>query len=137
MHTDEPMKTLIVEDDFTSRFLLQSFLAPYGECHAAVNGREAVEAFQQMKANGGGFDLICMDIMMPEVDGQTALKEIRALEQSGGVMLGDEVKIIMVTAVPDMKVMAESFRLGCDAYLRKPVDTGELLRYLKSFSLVS
>jgi len=41
---DENMKTLIVEDDFTSRFLLQNFLAPYGECHAAVNGREALDA---------------------------------------------------------------------------------------------
>jgi len=131
------MKILIVEDDFTSRFLLQSFLAPYGECHAAVNGREAVEAFQRMKACGAGFDLICMDIMMPEMDGQTALQQIRGLEESAGVMLGAGVKIIMVTAVPDMKVMAESFRIGCDAYLRKPVDTGELLRYLRSFSLVS
>ena len=131
------MKTLIVEDDFTSRFLLQTFLAPYGECHAAVNGREGVDAFRWAKEAGLGFDLICMDIMMPEMDGQTALQQIRAWEESAGVMLGQEVKIIMVTAVPDMKVMAESFRLGCDAYLRKPVDTGELLRYLKSFSLVS
>ncbi|MGO9211004.1 MAG: response regulator [Terriglobales bacterium] len=131
------MRTLIVEDDFTSRFLLQTFLAPYGECHAAVNGREAVDAFRWAKEGGAGFDLICMDIMMPEMDGRAALKEIRALEESAGTLPGTGVKIIMVTAVPDMKVMAASFQLGCDAYLRKPVDTGELLRYLKSLSLVS
>jgi two-component system chemotaxis response regulator CheY len=40
------MRTLIVEDDFTSRLLLQSFLSEYGECHIAVNGREAVAAFR-------------------------------------------------------------------------------------------
>jgi two-component system, chemotaxis family, chemotaxis protein CheY len=131
------MRILIVEDDFSSRFLLQSFLAPYGECHAAMNGREAVEAFRLANANGAGFDLICMDIMMPEVDGQEALQQIRALEESAGILAGAGVKIIMVTAMPDMKVMATSFQLGCDAYLRKPVDTGELLGYLKSFSLVS
>ena len=131
------MRTLIVEDDFTSRFLLQSYLAPYGECHAAVNGREAVDAFRLAKEHGAGFDLICMDIMMPEMDGQEALRQIRALEEAAGTVPGAGVKIIMVTAVPDMKVMAASFKLGCDAYLRKPVDTGELLRYLKSFSLVS
>jgi len=131
------MKSLIVEDEFTSRFLLQTFLAPYGECHAAVNGREALDAFRWAKEAGAGFDLICMDIMMPEMDGQTALKQIRAWEESAGMMLGTGVKVFMVTAVPDMKVMAESFRMGCDAYLRKPVDTGELLRYLRSFGLVS
>lgn len=131
------MKILIVEDDFTSRFLLQTFLAPYGQCHAAVNGREAVEAFRLAKEGGAGFDLICMDIMMPEMDGQAALAQIRALEESAGTLPSKGVKIIMVTAVPDMKVMAASFQLGCDAYLRKPVDKGELLRYLKSFSLVS
>ena len=131
------MRTLIVEDDFTSRFLLQSFLAPFGECHAAVSGREAIDAFRLAKENGSEFDLICMDIMMPEVDGQAALAQIRTLEASAGILPDTGVKIIMVTAVPDMKVMAASFQLGCDAYLRKPVDTGELLRYLKSFSLVS
>jgi two-component system chemotaxis response regulator CheY len=38
------MRTLIVEDDFTSRLLLQTFLSRYGECHVAINGKEAVEA---------------------------------------------------------------------------------------------
>jgi len=131
------MRTLIVEDDFTSRYLLQSFLAPYGECHSALNGREAVDAFRLARESGSRFDLICMDIMMPEMDGQEALGQIRALEESAGTPPGAGVKIIMVTAVPDIKVMAASFKLGCDAYLRKPVDTGELMRYLKSFGLVS
>jgi len=131
------MRTLIVEDDSTSSLLLQSILSPFGSCHAAVNGREAVDAFLRAKASGTEFDLICMDIMMPEMDGQAALTQIRSLEESAGVLPGAGVKIIMVTAVPNMKVMAESFQLGCDAYLRKPVNTGELLRYLKSFSLVA
>jgi two-component system chemotaxis response regulator CheY len=39
------MKILIVDDDFTSRVLLQEMLSPYGQCHMAVNGREAIEAF--------------------------------------------------------------------------------------------
>ena len=40
------MRTLIVEDDFTSRLLLQTVLSRYGECHVAINGKEAVEAFR-------------------------------------------------------------------------------------------
>jgi two-component system chemotaxis response regulator CheY len=45
------MKTLIVEDDFTSRLFLQKILSPYGECHIAVNGNEAVQAFQMATDN--------------------------------------------------------------------------------------
>ena len=46
------MKTLIVEDDFTGRLLLQTLLSPYGECHIAVNGREAVDAFRRAMKRG-------------------------------------------------------------------------------------
>ncbi len=67
------MRTLIVEDDFTSRLLLQSFLSRYGDCHIAVNGLEAVAAFRAAKEKGENYNLICMDIMMPEMDGQTAV----------------------------------------------------------------
>ena len=52
------MKTLIVEDDFTSRLLLQTFLSRYGECHLAVNGKEAVEAFRMALDNGSPYNLI-------------------------------------------------------------------------------
>ena len=62
-------------------FLPQSFLARYGDCHIAVNGKEAVEAFRIGFECGEPYDLVCMDIMMPEMDGQTAVKEIRALEE--------------------------------------------------------
>ena len=75
------MRTLVVEDDFTSRLLLQSFLAKYGDCHIAVNGKEAITAFRTANQEGNKYDLICMDIMMPEMDGQAAITQIRDLEQ--------------------------------------------------------
>jgi len=50
------MRTLIVEDDFTSRLLLQTFLAKYGECHVAVNGKEAVAAFKAAEESGQYYD---------------------------------------------------------------------------------
>ena len=101
------MKILIVDDDFASRLLLQAVLSRYGECHIAVNGREAVEAFRAAQENVG-YDLICLDIMMPDVDGQTALKEIRALEEARGISSSAGAKIIMTTALDDMKTMAGS-----------------------------
>ena len=130
------MRTLIVEDDFTSRLLLQSLLAPYGECHLAVNGREAVAAFRTAQKSGQAYDLICMDIMMPEMDGQTAVKEIRALEEAGGTLSTQGVKIIMTTALDDVKNVVESFKSLCDAYLFKPIDTGKLDAHLRELDLV-
>src|ERR1039457_5462592 len=130
------MRTLIVEDDFTSRLLLQSFLAHYGECHIAVNGKEAVAAFRAALESGRPYDLICMDIMMPEMDGQTAAREIRALEEAGGTLSTEGVKIIMTTALDDVKNVVQSFKSLCDAYLFKPIDTGKLLAHLREFDLV-
>ncbi len=79
------MKTLIVEDDFTSRVLLQEVLKRDGTVHIAVNGKEAVDAVRAAMDAGEPYDLICLDIMMPEMDGYEALKEIRAIEESRGI----------------------------------------------------
>jgi two-component system chemotaxis response regulator CheY len=130
------MRTLIVEDDFTSRLLLQSFLSPYGDCHIAVNGREAVAAFRAAQESGQAYDLICMDIMMPEMDGQMAVKKIRALEEAGGTLSTNGVKIIMTTALNDAKNVVEAFKALCDVYLFKPIDTGKLLSHLRDLRLV-
>jgi two-component system, chemotaxis family, chemotaxis protein CheY len=130
------MRTLIVEDDFTSRLLLQSFLSRYGECHVAVNGKEAVEAFRLSQRSGRAYNLICMDIMMPEMDGQAAIQEIRAMEEVSGVLSTCGAKIIMVTALDDMKNVMASFKALCDAYIFKPVDTAQLLDHLRSLALV-
>jgi two-component system chemotaxis response regulator CheY len=130
------MRTLIVEDDFTSRLLLQSFLSKYGECHIAVNGKEALAAFRAAQESGRKYHLICMDIMMPEMDGQTAVKEIRALEEAGGTFSTNGAKIIMTTALDDVKNVVQSFQSLCDAYLFKPIDTGKLLAHIKDLDLV-
>jgi two-component system, chemotaxis family, chemotaxis protein CheY len=130
------MRTLIVEDDFTSRLLLQSFLSKYGECHIAVNGKEALAAFRVAQESGQKYDLICMDIMMPEMDGQTAVKQIRALEEAGGTLSSKGAKIIMTTALADVKNIIQSFKSLSDAYLFKPIDTGKLLGHMQDLHLI-
>jgi two-component system chemotaxis response regulator CheY len=130
------MKTLIVEDDFVSRLLLQTFLSRYGECHIAVNGQEALDAFKRASFSGSPYHLICMDIHMPGMNGKDAVTSIRALEQSYGISSTQGVKIIMTTAEPDFNVVIQSFMELCDAYLFKPVDTGKLLHELQRFRLV-
>jgi two-component system chemotaxis response regulator CheY len=130
------LRTLLVEDDFASRLLLQTFLSRYGECHIAVNGREAVEAVRSALERGERYDLICMDIMMPEMDGREAVRRARALEVEHGILSSSGAKIIMTTAVEDMKEVIRCFQELCDAYLMKPIDLAQLLSHMRSYQLV-
>ncbi len=131
------MKTLIVEDDFVSRLLLQASLTPYGECHIAVNGKEAVKAFRAAREQGQHYDLVCMDIMMPEMDGQEALRQIRKLEDDADILSSDAAKVVMTTALDDIGSVMTAFKGLCDAYLMKPIDKAKLLAKLKSLRLIS
>jgi two-component system chemotaxis response regulator CheY len=130
------MKTLIVEDDFTSRLLLQELLRGYGPSHIAVNGKEAVAAVRGSHAAGEPYDLICMALMMPEMDGQQALKEIRALEKERGIVYTDGAKIVMTTALGDVKNAAAAYHGLCDAYLTKPIQKAKLLKELRELKLI-
>jgi two-component system chemotaxis response regulator CheY len=130
------LRVLLVEDDFASRLLLQTFLSRYGECHVAVNGKEAVEAFRSALERGERYDLICMDIMMPEMDGREAVRQVRALEEEYGIFSTSGAKIIMTTAVDDIREVVRCFRELCDAYLVKPIDLTKLLSQMKSYRLV-
>ena len=130
------MKSLIVEDDFTSRLLMQKILSPYGDSHVAVNGNEALSAFKNAINSEDPYQLICLDIMMPEMDGQATLKAIRAVELEKGVMIGDGVKIIITTALSDMTNKLTAIKGFCDAYLVKPIDRSKLLNLINSFGLI-
>jgi two-component system chemotaxis response regulator CheY len=131
------MKTLIVEDDFTSRLLLQEILKPYGPSHVAVNGREAVEAVRLALEANEPYDLICLDIMMPEMDGQAALKDIRAQEKARGILSSDGAKIVMTTALGDIRNVSAAYNSLCDGYLTKPIQKAKLLEELRTLKLIS
>lgn len=138
-HTDprgRQLRILLVEDDFTSRLLLQTFLSRYGECHIAVNGKEAVTAFRSCLETGRKYDLVCMDIMMPEMDGRAAIQEMRSTEEAWGTCSSDGAKIIMTTAVTDIKEILRCFHTLCDSYLMKPIDLAQLLAQMKSHQLI-
>jgi two-component system chemotaxis response regulator CheY len=135
--TPRKVRVLLVEDDFVSRLLLQTFLSRYGDCHVAVNGKEAVEAFRAALEQGQRYDLICMDIMMPEMDGREAVRQVRALEESRGILSSSGAKIIMTTAVEDVREVSRCYAELCDAYLTKPIDLTQLLNLMKSYKLAS
>lgn len=130
------MRMLVVEDDFVSRRLLSAFLSPYGHCDIAVDGEEAVCAFGLALKEGTPYDLVCLDIMMPNMNGQEALKNIRNLEKENNISIGEGARIIMTTALDDSKNVMQAFKGDCDAYLSKPIDKARLLEELKKLDLI-
>jgi two-component system chemotaxis response regulator CheY len=129
------MRILIVEDDFISRRLLCRYLEPHGECDVAVNGSEAVQAVRQSLEAGRAYDLICLDIMMPDLDGQEALRQIRNLEREKDEGAGARMRIIMTTALEDNDNVSQAFREQCDGYVTKPVDKKRFLQTLVDIGL--
>ncbi len=129
------MRILIAEDESTSRQLLHAYLTELGECDAVENGKEAVEKVKQSLKDGKPYQLICLDIMMPHMDGHAAIKAIRQLEHENGILLGDGSKIIMTTVLDDSKNIFGAFKSNCDAYALKPIDKALLFKQIRSLGL--
>ncbi len=131
------MKTLIVEDDYLSRALLSTMLSEYGVCHFAENGQEGLELFEKAYSKKDPYTLICLDIMMPVLDGLKTLVSLREKELQKGVAKKDRVKVIMVTAIDDKDSIINAFKAGeCEAYLTKPVDKEKLIGHIHQLGLV-
>lgn len=134
------MKILIVDDEYSSRDLLEHALRPYGACTEATNGLEAVAMFKKALLDGDPFNLVLMDILMPEMDGQQALKEIRLAEKAiYGISLNmkEYAHIIMVTILDDPGQLVEAYTKGkCSGYLNKPIVLGELFDKLRKNKLI-
>ncbi len=130
------MRILIAEDDFVSRKFLSKFLSTFGECDITVDGMEAIEVFVTALDSKQYYDLVCLDIMMPEVDGVKALKTIRQLEEERNLPKSDRAKIIMTTALNDPVGIHKTYDLGSEAYAVKPIDTVKLVEVMTKLGLI-
>jgi two-component system chemotaxis response regulator CheY len=128
------MKSLVAEDDATNRKVLKAFLSRYGECDIAIDGNEAVNAVLLALQSHREYDLVCMDLRMPQMDGQEAIREIRKQEDAKGV--SKRAKIIVTTIHTDTESIATALLGRCDAYLVKPIDTAKLKKELISLGLI-
>lgn len=131
------MRILIAEDDYVSRKFLYKFMSQFGEVDITVDGMEAIEVFLMALEDKHYYNLVCLDIMMPEVDGIKALKTIRKLEEERDVPEDKKCKVVMTTALNDPKGIFETFDLGSEAYAVKPIDTDKLIDVLKRLNLLT
>ena len=118
-------KILLIDDDEETLLLLKKGLDDNDFCCVACSrGKEAIDICRSEMP-----DLLLMDIAMPEVDGISFLSMVRNKESCAGVLLGEGVPIIMVTAHPESFMTA--FKYGCDDYIVKPVDSKKLIEKIK------
>lgn len=129
------MRILLAEDDFVTRKFMMNFLSKYGNCDVTVDGMEAVDAFFMALEDGDPYDLVCLDIMMPVMDGYQALVGIRNLEKERDIPPEKAAKVIMATALNDEKNVKMAFDLGCTIYTGKPIDQERFEMALKKLGL--
>lgn len=130
------MKSLVVEDEFVARSVLQRFLARYGECDVAVDGSEAVSAVDAALREGAPYQVVCLDIGLPKLGGQGVLERIRQLELQRGIQLGRGCRVIMTTAASAKEDVLSAFRGGADAYLTKPISLAALTDELQALRVL-
>lgn len=116
------MKILVVDDEMVSREKMKMIMSHFGECEAVESGADAVEEFVGAWNGWSPYDLISLDVQMPEMDGVEVLNRIRALEREKNVPENKRVKVVMVTARSDKDTIMTSIQAGCNDYVVKPFD---------------
>ena len=130
------MKILIADDNEAARRLLQLYLAGYGSLVTVNNGIKAIGAFSQAVDTNERFDLVCMDYVMPGIDGIEAIKAIRSIEQEHGISQKDRVRIIMSSAVDQESDIMKAYANGCDSYMIRPDKKERFQKEIQSFGLL-
>ncbi len=110
-------RILTVDDDAANRFLMQQILKRGGfEAESLDSGLHVMETVKKTHP-----DLILLDIMMPDRDGLSVLRELKASRKTAGI------PVIMVTARGESEILSTALEAGAADYVRKPVDSVELL----------
>jgi two-component system chemotaxis response regulator CheY len=131
------MKCLIIDDEEFNRDFAATLLEGLAECDGASDGNEAVAKFSQALEGGTPYDLILMDIIMPDMNGHETAKAIRAIEMERGFDVGKRVKIVMLTSLNSPQDAMEAFcSAQSAAYIVKPISKEKLLGIISKLGLL-
>ena len=129
------MRSLVVEDEITSRILLETYLEEYGDCDTARHFGDAIAAFRAALSSNRRYNLVCLDIRLPGVSGHGILKAIRQIEKEEMIDYLDAVTVVMTTALSDTENITKAYYEYCDGYLHKPVTRRNLDGFIKRAGL--
>lgn len=128
------MRFLVIDDEFIALTKLVTLLSEYGECDAATCARQAIDMFTHAVNEGNPYNLISIDIDMPEVNGFQLVNMFFRQEEISHVA---PAKKIIVSAASDQRNVLIAARKGCDSFLVKPVRREVLAKKLRELSLIS
>lgn len=121
------MRILVVDDEFVALTKMTTLLKPYGECDAATCARQAMEMFTKALGRVHPYDLVAIDIQMPDGNGLSLLRAMCEQESRNG---GRRAKKIVVSGVASADNVARAAASRCDAFLVKPVKKEALVNKL-------
>jgi two-component system chemotaxis response regulator CheY len=130
-----PMRSLVVDDARVTQLILEKILGSYGDCQVAGNGTEAIQAFAAALDERRPFDLICLDMGLPDFGGLQLLTKIRAYEEEQRIADEQRVRVIAITAASDAATVKAVMQMG-DGYILKPINRERLIRDIQNFGLI-
>jgi two-component system chemotaxis response regulator CheY len=130
-----PIRSLVVDDAKVTQLILERILSGYGECSVAKSGGEALQSFVHGLDEDRPYDLICLDMGLPDFGGLDVLMKIREIEHERGTLEDRRVRVIAITADSDIETVRAFTQLG-DGYLLKPINRQSVIRHIANFGLV-
>ncbi|MCB0281034.1 MAG: response regulator [Calditrichae bacterium] len=134
--SNKTIKALIVEDVFLIQRLLENILGPYAKCLGVANGTDAINTYTSHYFNGEPFDLVCLDIFLPGMDGIEVLQSIRDFEDEINIDANERTKIVMVSSMANHNMIKKAHQIGCNGYITKPFSKDEILNTLLTLGLI-
>ncbi len=131
------MRILVVDDDRPNRKLLKDIVSKMGECDAADGGQGALSAFEKAWEAWRPFNLIFLDVFMPEMDGIQVLLKIREIEKEKKISEQHQARIIMVTGASEEETVMDCLRNGCDEFIVKPIDIQLVYEKIKKLGFMT
>jgi len=129
---------LIVEDDIMSREMLKAVLSDFAPCDSAGNGVEGMILFENAFLSNNPYCLLCVDLVMPEMNGHAFIRKIREFEKSQLMGGKARTKIFVISSSGSAWDKADLLLEGlCDDYIVKPFDRAVLMANLFKYDLVS
>lgn len=129
------MRFLVVDDDHNSRRIIQLFLKPYGESLCVASGEEAINAHRSAMEEGKPFDVIYLDMVMPEMSGLDVVAAIRGDETKAGK--SEQVPVLMLTGETDASHINMAKAYGVAEYLLKPIQEERIVQGLERLDLIN
>lgn len=115
------MKSLVIDDQVTARMLLKCLLEDLGPVAEGTSATSGISTYRAALRSDKPFDLVCVDLGLPDRNGLEVVREIRAAEAAQGMMPGDGAKVLVITASDDPLHEDAARGQRVDAFLKKPL----------------